>query len=253
MDCKEKTLILLCLELPDLQWSHITRTGLVFPCYSSCSLLSCSFYELLQSSLGSGEYINRQQIGKCAASFYLCGSGLFPKLEARPCWVHVQEEMSAWGSPWGQVQRHGQPVTTLGVSVPLLKHRRTDLNLRGLSSPVPGWAVHDSETQCLQGRRGAQETTPNHFFCPCNHLQQMSSIQQLLSTYYVPALCKSWEFSSDGNQHSPCSNATHRIMGRQMIKELQLHAPNDTRKAVHRRDTQSRLEGPGFFTGGIEI
>lgn len=43
---------------------------------------------------------------------------------------------------WGQVQRPRQPVTTL--SVPLLKNRHPDL--RGLSSPVSGFAVGDSET-----------------------------------------------------------------------------------------------------------
>ena len=53
-------------------------------------------------------------------------------------WNRLQEEMFMWGPPWGQVQWHRQPVTTLNVSVPFLKHRHPNLNLRGLSRAVPG-------------------------------------------------------------------------------------------------------------------
>ena len=61
---------------------------------------------------------------------------------------------------------------------------------RAFQNPVPGRAVHDSETQChgvgVGGKRGTQETTPNHFLCPLSYLRQRSSVQQLLSTCDVP-------------------------------------------------------------------
>lgn len=58
-------------------------------------------------------------------------------------WNRLKEETSVWASRGQVQQRHRRPVTTLGVSVPLLKNRRPNLSLRGLSSPVP---IHGSET-----------------------------------------------------------------------------------------------------------
>lgn len=60
-------------------------------------------------------------------------------------WNQLRQETSVWGSSPGQVPRHRQPVTTLVVSVPLLENRRPNLNLRGLSSPVP---IHGFKTCC---------------------------------------------------------------------------------------------------------
>lgn len=93
---------------------------------------------------------------------------MFPEFEARLCGAHVLEQAEE-ELPRGVLPGAGaeapQPVTTLSISVPLLKNRHPNLNLRGLSSPIPGLAVRDSETE-RRGNVGGQETTPNHFLCP---------------------------------------------------------------------------------------
>lgn len=112
---------------------------------------------------------------------------VFPEFEARLCGAHVLEQAEE-ELPCGVLPGAGaeapQPVTTLSISVPLLKNRHPNLNLRGLSSPIPGLAVRDSETE-RRGKVGGQETTPNHFLCP-SAVAQRSSIHHVLSTYCAP-------------------------------------------------------------------
>lgn len=120
-------------------------------------------------------------------------------------WNWLREETSVWGHPRGQVQRHRQPVTTCGVSVPLLKYRRPDLNLRGLSSPVP---IHGSETYWwpLPPTSSASPATG-----PRRHP---------FNNYWAPAVCqtphKCWQFSCGGDRLNPCSNEALRRTEGQM-------------------------------------